>query len=123
MMRADRRRAFDFGLDAEALAALWLQAKGYRILARRYLRAGGEIDLIIRRGGTLAFVEVKARAQREAALLAITPAKLARMARAARVFLAGQGERPALTIRCDAVLVTPWSWPRHIEAVGELPLD
>lgn len=122
MAKAERRRAFHLGMDAEFWAALLLQAKGYRILARRYLRAGGEIDLIVRRGRTLAFVEVKARPTRDEAILAITGTKGQRIARAARVFLAGLTVQPEV-IRFDAVLVAPWHWPRHIEAVGELPLD
>lgn len=119
---ADRRRAFLLGHDAEFWAGLLLRAKGYRILARRYLRAGGEIDLIAQRFGTLAFVEVKARPSLEEALAAISEAKLARMARPARAFLAGRQVQPKV-IRCDAILVAPGRWPRHIEAVGELPLD
>ncbi len=38
MGRGERLQAFHLGLDAEFWAALWLRAKGYRILARRYLR-------------------------------------------------------------------------------------
>lgn len=122
MPAADRRQAFRLGLDAEAWAALWLQAKGYRILARRYLRAGGEIDLVVRRGGVLVFVEVKARPSHDEALASITPGKLARISRAARAFLAGMPGGAAI-VRCDAVLVAPWRWPRHVEAIGELSVD
>ena len=50
------------GLRAETLALIVLMLKGYRPLARRYAAAGGEIDLIVARGDTIAFVEVKARA-------------------------------------------------------------
>lgn len=122
MGRGERLQAFHLGLDAEVWAALWLRAKGYRILARRYLRAGAEIDLIIARRRTLAFVEVKARASLDEALQAITEAKAERIARAGRVFLASQPVQPEV-IRFDAVLVAPWQWPRHIEAISELPLE
>ena len=37
-------------------------ARGYRILARRFRTPHGEIDIVARRGGLIAFVEVKARA-------------------------------------------------------------
>ena len=57
----NRRRARKFGLRAERVAALWLLLKGYRILARQFRIAGGEIDIVARRGGVVAFVEVKAR--------------------------------------------------------------
>lgn len=122
MARAERRLAHHFGLDAEFWAETLLRFKGYRICARRFRAAGGEIDLIVRRGNTLVFVEVKARASEEAALLAITPHKYARIAQAARFYLGGLAAMPA-TIRLDAVLVTPWRLPRHLAAIGELPLD
>ena len=61
--------------------------KGYRPLARRYAAAGGEIDLIVMRGDTIAFVEVKARGLMDDALIAITatqaPALLPRRTRLA----------------------------------------
>ena len=58
---AARRRAHIYGLRAEWVAALLLRLKGYRVLDRRFAAAGGEIDLVARRGATIAFVEVKAR--------------------------------------------------------------
>jgi len=108
-------RAQRTGLRAEALAALVLVLKGYRIVARRYAAAGGEIDLIARRGDTVAFVEVKARAQLEDAHAAISQQKAARMARCA--WAAG------LTLRCDAVFLAPRRLPRHVPAVLSLAID
>jgi putative endonuclease len=118
----DRRAAYLLGHDAEFWAALLLRAKGYAIRARRFKAAGSEIDLIASRLGTLVFVEVKARANLDDALLAISPGKLDRIARGARVYLS---RLPALprTIRCDAILVAPGRLPRHIRSIGELPLD
>ena len=51
------------GLDGERLAAEFLTRKGYAILARNYRVRQGEIDLIVRRGETVAFVEVRARSR------------------------------------------------------------
>ena len=46
MTRDTRRKAYGRGRRAEALAAWWLRLKGYRILARGFRVAAGEIDLI-----------------------------------------------------------------------------
>ena len=54
---------------ARRLAAWWLRLQGWRILAQRARVPGGEVDLVARRGRTLAFVEVKARGSEEAARL------------------------------------------------------
>jgi putative endonuclease len=118
----DRRAAYLFGLDAEFWAEILLRLKGYRILARRFLAAGAEIDLVARRGGTLIFVEVKARPTLDDALITLTPQKLARIGRGARAFLASMPAMPE-TIRCDAILIAPGALPRHIKAIGELALD
>jgi putative endonuclease len=118
----DRKTAFLLGHDAEFWAALLLNLKGYSIRARRFRAAGVEIDLIARRFGTLVFVEVKARASLEDALIAVSPGKVRRIGRGARAYLAGL-ERLPKVIRCDAILIAPGHWPRHIEAIGELSLD
>lgn len=50
-----------FGKFGEDLACRELESRGYEILARRYRRRGGEIDIIARDGQTTVFIEVKAR--------------------------------------------------------------
>ncbi len=119
-----RRRAHRFGLRAEALAAFWLLAKGYRILARRYLVKGGEIDLIVARGDAIAFVEVKARASLEEALSSIQETKRRRISKAARVWLMrNPWAASGWTLRGDAVFVSPWRLPRHAVAAYMLTID
>ena len=49
------------GKTGEDLACRELERRGYAIIARRYRRRGGELDIIARDGQTLVFVEVKAR--------------------------------------------------------------
>jgi putative endonuclease len=49
------------GITGEDLACAELQRRGYAILARRYRTRYGEIDIVSERGGTVVFVEVKAR--------------------------------------------------------------
>ena len=118
-----KRRAHHFGLRAEWLAAAWLIAKGYRILARRFVVAGGEIDLVARRGQTIAFVEVKARGDLDAALEAIGATKRRRLSIAARVWVTHNPWAMAATLRGDAVLVAPMRLPRHIPAAFDLDFD
>ena len=109
-----KRRAYLLGLRAETLAVLYLRATGWRILARRYLASGGEIDVIAMRGNVVAFVEVKARANLDAAALSITPAKGRRMSRAARVWVSRNPWSMTRTLRGDAILMAPGKWPRRV---------
>ncbi len=111
-----RRAAERGGRRAERLAAWWLRLKGWRILAMRARTPVGEIDLVARRGRTLAFVEVKARATAAEADLALDEFRLRRVARAAEA-LAARHARPGDTIRIDAVFVVPGRWPRHVENI------
>ena len=117
-----RRRAHDFGLWAEAFACLMLMIKGYRLLARNYRIHGGEIDIIARRGRVIAFVEVKARPHLDAAAASITPAKVQRITRAARVWLGRNSWASGSTLRVDAIYVAPFSWPRHLTSAYELSI-
>ena len=118
-----RRRAHLFGLRAESIAALLLRLKGYHALARRFSAAGGEIDLIMRRGATFVFVEVKARDDLDAAAEAITQSKRRRIGRAARVWLARNPWAANLNLRVDAVFVAPRRLPRHLVAAYSLEFD
>jgi len=54
-----------FGKSGEDLACRELERRGYEILARRYRRRGGELDIVARDGRTLVFVEVKTREGRD----------------------------------------------------------
>jgi putative endonuclease len=56
-----RENTVSRGRRAEAIAALYLEIGGYRVLARNARCGPLEIDLIAVRGGTIAFVEVRAR--------------------------------------------------------------
>jgi putative endonuclease len=119
---ARRRATFRRGRRAEALALAALVLKGYRPLARRFAAAGGEVDLIVVRGATVAFVEVKARGQMDDALAAITPTKRRRFSRAVRAWLSRHPWAADRTWRADAVFVAPWRWPRHHEAAFEIEM-
>ena len=108
-----RQRAERGGRRAEALAAVWLQLKGWKILGRRVRTPVGEVDLVARRGRTVAFVEVKARATAEEAGFALDEYRLRRVAAAAEA-LAHRYARDGDDIRLDAVFVVPRRLPRHM---------
>lgn len=108
-----RRRAERGGRRAERLAAFWLQLKGWKILGRRVRTPVGEVDLIARRGRTVAFVEVKARATAVEAGFALDEWRLRRVAAAAEA-LAHRYAREGDDIRLDAVFIVPRRLPRHL---------
>ncbi len=102
-----------FGRWAESLCVLRLRLAGYRILARRFRCAAGEIDLIARRGALLAMIEVKARAGGDG-LEAVTRAQSRRIEAAALAFLARHPRLAGLGLRYDIMLVGKRRWPRHL---------
>jgi putative endonuclease len=119
----ERRRAtFLRGHRAEWIALLFLMMKGFRPLARRYAASGGEIDLIVVRGDTIVFVEVKARGLMDDALSAITARKRQRFSRAVRTWLTRNAWAADKTWRADAVFIAPKRWPQHIVSAFELEM-
>jgi putative endonuclease len=117
--RARQAPVSGVGAERRALAALML--KGWWPLARRYGGKGGEIDLICRRGRTIIFVEVKARASLALAADAVTADKIRLMRRRIASWRAANPWATGYTLRVDAVLVMPRRWPRHL--VGLFDLD
>jgi putative endonuclease len=111
-----RQQAERGGRRAEWLAALWLQLKGWHILARRARTPVGEVDLVARRGRIVAFVEVKARATAGEAALALDEHRLRRVAAAANA-LAPRYLRAGDDLRVDAIYIVPKRFPRHLANV------
>ena len=111
-----RVAAFRTGLSAEARAAAYLMAKGYRILAKRFRTPYGEIDIVARRRNLVAFVEVKARASLDEAAYAVTPRQQARIIAAAQAWLMAHPEHAEFELRFDAMLIAPRRLPRHLLA-------
>ncbi|HEU5285444.1 MAG TPA: YraN family protein [Sphingomicrobium sp.] len=106
------------GRGAETLAALWLRLHGWRIVARRARVPGGEVDIVARRGRTLAFVEVKARATEDAAVFSLDAYRLRRVAVAAER-LAPRYMRDGDELRIDAIFIVPRRWPRHLADIWQ----
>lgn len=108
-----REEAERRGRRGESQAAWWLRLKGWRIVGRRVKTPRGEIDLIARRGRTVAFVEVKWRHGVEGLASAIDAYRLRRVAAAAEA-VAHRYVRNGDDIRIDVLLLAPGRWPRHI---------
>ena len=102
------------GRRAEVVAALWLMAKGYRILGFRLATPLGEIDLLAKRGGVLAVVEVKSRTSLEAALDAVTCEQRSRLRRAGAHIAASRAGLRDATVRLDLLALAPGRLPRHV---------
>lgn len=113
-----RQRAERGGRRAETLAAFWLRLKGWTILGRRVRTPVGEVDLVARRGRTVAFVEVKARATAAEAGFALDEWRLRRVAAAAEA-LAHRYARDGDDIRLDAIFIVPRRLPRHLANVWQ----
>lgn len=94
------------GRAAEAAAAAWLAAHGFRILARNHATRRGEVDLVCEEGGTLCFAEVRSRSRLDygSPAASVTPSKARRVVAAAADWVArnGAGQR---TMRFDVVSV------------------
>ena len=114
----NRRAAEKRGRGAETIAAFYLRLHGWRILARRVRVHGGEVDIVARRGRTLAFIEVKARASEDAAAFALDAWRLRRVAVAAER-LAPRFMREGDDVRIDALFIVPRRWPRHLPDVWQ----
>ena len=114
----NRQEAEQRGRGAETLACWYLRLKGWRILARRARVRGGEVDIVARRGRTLAFVEVKARSTEHAAAFALDDWRLRRVAVAAER-LTPRYLRDGDDVRIDALFIVPRRWPRHLANVWQ----
>lgn len=109
-----RHEADSRGRQGEAAAAMWLVGQGWRILAERVKTKRGEIDLVAKRTGLVAFIEVKWRARAADLADAIDERRLARVAAAVELVwqnYATGGE----DIRIDVILLAPGKKPTHIE--------
>jgi len=93
-----------FGELGERIAERWLRRKGWKVLQRRFRNGHRDIDLVVERDGTVAFVEVKARRGREFGdpVEAVNWSKQKELARSASVWIDRHG-RPSESYRFDVV--------------------
>ena len=108
------RRAL--GASGEQAAADWYEQNGYEVVARNWRCRDGELDLVVRRGRTFVFCEVKTRrgVGYGAPVEAVTPTKQQRIRALALQWLAAHPERRARDLRFDVASV--------LAARGEAPV-
>lgn len=111
------RNSDQTGRLAESYACARLMLKGYWPVASRFKTPVGEIDLIMRRGSKLVFVEVKYRNNLESGLYALQPKQAGRLQKAAAYYLAGCPIRPHITLQFDLVAVTPRGGFHHLDNI------
>ena len=114
------------GPQGERIAARFLRSRGCRVLERNWRGRTGEVDLIVRDGRTIVFVEVKTRAEAtpEPGFAAVGAAKQRQIARAAAEWWQ-RHRRAGWSLRFDVIVVL-LSDDRcqidHREAAFESPL-
>ncbi len=103
------------GIDAEGIAAAYLEKKGYKILAQRFKCKAGEIDIIAQKENLIAFVEVKSR---RSALLDDPIGKRGkqRIANAALQYISQNPQIEKHDMRFDFIFVDSKLVPQHTEA-------
>jgi putative endonuclease len=104
----------ELGRAGEGAALGWYLGRGYRLVARNWRCPLGELDLVVRRGTVVAFVEVKTRAGSwfGGGYEAVGWRKQQKLRQLAEVFLARHG-RAGLDYRFDVASVMPGRSGRH----------
>jgi putative endonuclease len=114
-VKRSRQDAQRHGHRAETIALWYLRLKGYRLLERRFKTKLGEIDLVMRKGDTTVFIEVKARATVDDSLYAVSTHAARRIASAAALYATRDEIAAKGFQRFDIVAVPSYLWPTHIE--------
>lgn len=102
-MAADARH--ETGAAVESAAARYLASQGLILLDTNVRYRDGELDLVMRDGDTLVFIEVRYRASAEfgGAAASVTPTKQKRLIRAATRYLVAHPKLSALPCRFDVM--------------------
>ncbi len=117
--KVPKKTNYATGHFAETIASWYLRLKGYHFVARNFVvkrgTGAGEIDLIMTKGKTIVFVEVKKRRTYNLAAEAITIENQMRVVRSSAVFLKKQPQFNTYKMRYDAILFSSYHFlPRHI---------
>lgn len=114
-MSDQKQKTHDRGIMAEGAAEIFLRAKGYKIIERRYRTGVGEVDLIAMDDDYIVFIEVKNRPSLDEALFSITPKMRGRISDAAMAFLAQHPNYTMRPMRFDVIAVKLPFTIRHME--------
>lgn len=106
MSKADQgRMGYHAGLEAERSVARRYLRAGYRFAAHRHKTDSGEIDLVMRRGDAVIFIEVKKSVSHARAAAALGPRQIARLLGAGMQFVAKEPRGQDTDMRFDVALV------------------
>lgn len=106
MSRSERgRTGYHAGLEAERSVARDYLHRGYKFAAHRFRGKAGEIDLIMRSGDEVIFIEVKQSRSHSRAAERLAPNQVARLFGAAREFVANEPSGQDTNMRMDVALV------------------
>jgi putative endonuclease len=113
----DEHARMDAGEAAEDAALAYLEEQGLKLMARNHRCKGGELDLVMLHGKTLALIEVRYRSSDDygGAAASVTWFKQRRIILAARHLLATQRQLRRYPARFDVVAVTSGSRGLEIE--------
>lgn len=105
----------EIGRDGEDLALAYLQQQGLKLVERNFLCKVGELDLVMREGQRLVFVEVRERNSPRfgGAAASISPAKQRRILRAAKFYLLRFAKMPPCRIDVVAIDGDRVNWMRN----------
>lgn len=114
MAKQQKRKSEKIGHYAEYFAVLFMLLKGYWPITLRYKYFTGEIDLILKKGQTIVFCEVKFRKNPSQLAYSVTEKQKFRIRKTAEYWLASNGSNN-LDVRFDFIGLTYWRKPTHIQ--------
>ncbi len=112
-----KRNSYQQGQAAEQLALHYLEQQGLRLVKQNFHSYQGEIDIIMRQGDNLVFVEVRQRSSSHygSALESITPKKQQRIIQTAHYYLQRHPQQQNDPCRFDVVVIEPLSGEEKIQ--------
>ncbi len=107
--------SFHAGLSAEGQIAQYYERRGCAVAGQRWRGRAGEVDLIVRDGAGLIFIEVKQSRSFERAAQAISAAQMKRIYACAEEFLSTEPNGSLTEVRFDVALVNGYGEAKIIE--------